>query len=107
MLQQFTLERTVSELAGLYQQKFEEARAQRSAYRVARSTMRVVFGTPFFAYMIFRLLVLDVYLPIYRARVRAYPLRAYHFMSRVYSRLARGYALGVRSVSLAIARAKR
>ena len=101
MLQQFTMARTLSDLAGLYQRMSKEAPAQRSAYRAARSIMRVVLGTPLFAYMILRLLLLDVYLPIYRARARGFRLRVYHFMIRVGTRLARGYALGVRSVSRA------
>lgn len=95
MLQQFTLERTVSDLAGLYQKLVEEVRAQRSAYNPARSLLRVVFAAPVFAYMILRLVVLDIYLPIYRARVRAVPIRVLHLLLRVY-RLVRASAPGLR-----------
>ena len=106
MLQQFTLDRTVSDLAGLYQQLVAE-RAQRFAYNPVRSLLRVVIAAPVFTYMILRLVAWDIYVPIYLARCRAVPIRVFYLGVRFYCRLARAYSFASRVAYLALAGAKR
>ena len=107
MLQRFTLQRTVSDLASLYEKLISEARVSKSAYNPLKSIWRMLIAAPIFGYMIFRLVLLDIYLPIQRARAKAIPWRAFHFMLRMYCRMVRLYAFGVRSAYLGMAWAKR
>lgn len=106
MLQRFTLEHTVSDLANLYEKLIYEARAGKSNYNPLKSILRMLMAAPVFGYMIFRLVLADIYLPIYCARAKAIPLRAVYFMLRILFRLGgRSDVFGARSAHLA--RAKR
>jgi glycosyltransferase involved in cell wall biosynthesis len=73
-LERFTFSRTVSDLDELYRRQRAEKR--RKPYNPLISLWRLVVGVPVFAYLAFRLLVIDIYLPIYfpihRARARGF-----------------------------------
>ena len=83
MIERFTLRRTVDDLARLYQRLLSEAQRQRKFYNPLVSLLRLLAGVPVFVYLTFRLLFLDMYLPLYLpghvARIRAKPIRFYFF----------------------------
>lgn len=91
MLERFTLDRTVSDLAELYDRLLTREQELRKSYSLWVSLWRLLLAVPVFAYLAFRLLVLDVllpiYLPIYLARLRSMLLRAAYTPFRVYHRV--------------------
>ena len=69
MLDRFTLNRTVNDLANLYQQLLSEAQRRRKFYNLLISILRLLAGSLIFPYQIFRLLVSRIrrHLPSARA----------------------------------------
>ncbi len=57
MLDQFTLRRTVDDLAHLYRQLLSETRQRRGFYNPLVSLLRLLAGAPIFAYLVSRLLI--------------------------------------------------
>lgn len=91
MLSRFTLNRTVNDLAELYAGLILREKSRGKFYRLTVSLCRAVLGVPVFTYFIFRLFFVDMFLPIYlpsyRARIRAVPVRFYWFMRLTLNRL--------------------
>jgi glycosyltransferase involved in cell wall biosynthesis len=81
MLQRFTLSHTVNDLARLYHKLSSDVKSRRR-YNPLVSAFRLLVGAPIFAYMAFRMIVIDIYLPIYFQRVtgrlKGLALRAYY-----------------------------
>ena len=69
MLERFTLNRTVNDLANLYQQLLSESQQRRKFYNSLISVLRLLAGYLIFLYQVFRLLVSRIrrYLPSARA----------------------------------------
>lgn len=103
MLDRFTLERTASDLAQLYEKLLREKK-QRRFYNPLVSLWRLILAVPIFAYVAFRLLFVDIlpiYLPGYIAHARGLmrlgvyiPLRVFYrarsFAYRVVKQVTRG-----------------
>ena len=94
MLERFTLDRTAAELAGLYQSL--KTRNQRSgiAYPLVL-IWRLVAAVPLFAYIAFRLFVMDMLLPIY--------VPIYLAVLRGYLAIAKGYLIRLCYLPLQVA----
>lgn len=90
MLDRFTLNRTASDLAELYQRLLAE-RKPRRFYNPLVMLWRLGLAVPIFAYVAFRLLVMDlllpIYLPAYLARARWFLLRGFYFPIRIFYRI--------------------
>jgi len=88
MLERFTLNHTVNDLAALYRRLSHQRQFQRRGYNRLFSVLRMVGGAPVFAWLAFRVIILDIYLPIYFrifvAHLRALPMRAYCLAARLY-----------------------
>jgi hypothetical protein len=98
MLQRFTLSHTVNDLASLYQQLSSNVRFRRR-YNPLVSAFRMLIGAPVFVYMVFRMVIVDIYLPIYfqivKARLMALSLHAFYLTRGIIliaARTAFGYA---------------
>ncbi len=87
MLERFTLSRTVKDLAELYHGLISEAERRRAFYDPFVSALRLLTGVPVFALVIFRLLFMDMFLPIYVARIRAIPSRIFYLSAYRFYRL--------------------
>ncbi len=80
MLERFSLSRTVTDLHELYQR--ELSRKRRRGYNLAVSLFRQILAFPVYAYLGFRVLVIEyglriyapIYLSVYRTRLRIYLL---------------------------------
>lgn len=106
MLQSFTIDRTASDLSNLYR-KLIERRREDQGYRLATSVFRAVEAAPIFTYMIFRLVTLDIFAPMFMAPARAFTIRLKDFALRQSSRVGRVSIWGVRSVYVGAKSAKR
>jgi hypothetical protein len=95
ILERFTLRRTVTDLAELYERLASEQKKRRKFYNPLVSLLRLVLAAPLWTYMALRLLFVDtflpIYLPIYLARIRGVILRICSLPFRLYW-LARFYA---------------
>jgi glycosyltransferase involved in cell wall biosynthesis len=86
MLARFTLNRTVADLAELYDQLLNTRR--RKPHNLMVSLERLLVAVPVFSYLAFRLLVVDMfvplYLPMYAIRFRGLILRALYVPVRIF-----------------------
>ena len=82
MLERFTLTHTANDLAALYRSLSRRRRFQRRGYNRLLSVVRMMAGAPVFAWLVFRLILLDTYLPLY-FRIFAVYLR-YSVGARLY-----------------------
>jgi glycosyltransferase involved in cell wall biosynthesis len=106
MLQNFTIDRTASDLSNLHRKLIEERRGEKG-YHLATSVFRALAAAPIFTYMIFRLVILDMFVPMFVARGRAVAMRLKDFALRQSSRVGRVSIWGVRSVYVGAKSAKR
>jgi len=105
MLDRFTLNRTVADLAELYDQLL--TRKTRKPHSLMFSLGRLLLAAPVFIYLTFRLLVVDVfvpiYLPAYAVRFRGLCLRAFYVPVRIFYQVRHfGYRVYGGSVRLAV-----
>lgn len=106
MLERFTLNRTVADLAQLYEQIL--ATKTRKPYNLIVSFGRLLLAAPVFAYLAFRLLVIDmfvpIYLPLYVIRFQGILLRGVYLPVRAFYRFRyfayRVYGASVRWAAL-------
>jgi len=107
MLDRFTLTRTVADEAELYQRCLEQ-KAQRRFYNPLVSLWRLIVAAPVYAYIVIRLVIIDmfipIYLPIYRARVYNLVLRAFYVPVRIFYRVGGRAYRAVGRVYRAVAR---
>jgi hypothetical protein len=86
MLARFTLNRTVADLAELYDQLLNTRR--RKPHNLMVSLERLLVAVPVFSYLAFRLLFVDMfvplYLPMYAIRFRGLILRALYVPVRIF-----------------------
>jgi hypothetical protein len=102
MLERFTLNRTVADLAKLYDQLLTTK--ARKPHNLMVSFGRLLLAVPVFTYLAFRLLVIDmfvpIYLPSYAARFRGLLLRGLYAPVRIFYRVRyfgyRAYGASVR-----------
>jgi glycosyltransferase involved in cell wall biosynthesis len=89
MLERFTLNRTVADLAELYDQLLKKKK--RKPHSLMVSLGRLLLAAPIFIYLAFRLLVIDmfvpIYLPAYVMRFRWLLLRAFYVPVRLFYRI--------------------
>jgi hypothetical protein len=107
ILERFTLGRTARDLSQLYQRLITRAR-KKHQYNPLISFWRLIAALPVFAYIAFRLLVIDmfipIYLPIYLARLRLIPVRVYYRLRfYAYRGLQAGYVVRSYVYSVAVA----
>lgn len=85
MLERFTLDRTAAELAELYQRLLTKNRRRTFAYPFI-FLWRLVIAAPVFAYLAFRLFVIDlflpIYLPAYMGLLKGQAIRAFYVLLR-------------------------
>lgn len=100
MLEKFTLTKTANDLAALYHDLSEKLGLRRRRYNPLVSVFRMLVGAPVFLYLALRVIILDIYLPIYFrifvAHLKALPIRAYSIAARLYSFSMRA-ALAIRN----------
>ena len=88
MLERFTLTHTANDLAALYRRLSREGRFRRRGYNRLVSVFRMLVGSPVFVWLAFRVIILDIYLPIYFrifvAHLKTLPIRAYSFAARLF-----------------------
>ena len=65
MLERFTLDHTVSELANLYERLLAKENERRMIFYPLAVVWRLLLAAPVFAYVAFRLFVVDMFWPIY------------------------------------------
>lgn len=102
MLERFTLNRTVADLAELYDRLLTGK--ARKPHNLVVSLGRLLLALPVFSYLAFRLLVVDmfvpVYLPLYASRLRNLTLQAFYLPVRIFYRVRyfgyRAYGASVR-----------
>ena len=91
MLERFTLRRTVSDLAKLYERLLSKTKKHRQGYDPVVSLARLCLAVPVFAFLVFRLIFLEFFLPVYLpanfVRARAVPSRLYSLSCRMASRV--------------------
>lgn len=89
MLERFTLNRTVADLAELYDRLL--TRKTRKPHNLFVSFGRLLLAFPVFSYLAFRLMVVDtfvpIYLPLYANRFRNLALRAFYVPVRTFYRV--------------------
>lgn len=81
MLEKFTLAHTANDLATLYNSLSERVGPRRRGYNPLVSLVRTAVGGPIFLWLSFRVIVLDLYFPIYW-RVLVNKLKAFPFRAR-------------------------
>lgn len=77
MLERFTLDQTVSQLANLYERLSKQNKRRTISYPLV-FVWRLLLSAPVFAYVAFRLFVLDMFWPIYVPVYRAVALGLMH-----------------------------
>jgi len=79
ILERFSLNRTVQDLAGLYDCLAAREKKRRKFYQPSVSLWRLVVAMPIVAYLAFRLFVIDLKLPVYLLKLPVYLFRIWFY----------------------------